>query len=199
MGSPGLRSDAAHNRERILAVARELFAERGADVPMDEIARRAGVGIATLYRRFPTRESLTQAGIRDVMDSFTAAIADAAVAADPAAAFLELVERARRLQLANRGFSDAMCKDTPGFEEEKQALLAAVGTVVERVKGAGLLREDFTALDFLAIMLGHAGLIEGACEGADADALSRRFMAALLAGYGREVTAALPPPPEWHG
>ncbi|HEY1177142.1 MAG TPA: helix-turn-helix domain-containing protein [Phytomonospora sp.] len=197
MGTPGLRSDAAHNRERILAVARELFAERGADVPMDEIARRAGVGIATLYRRFPTRESLTQAGIRDVVERFNASIAEAAVAADPAAAFLDLVENVRRLQLANRGFSDAMCKDTPGFEEEKGRLFGELGVVVERAKGAGLLRDDFSPVDFLAIMLGHAGLIEGACDGADADGLSRRFMTALLAGYGREV--ALPPPPEWHG
>src|SRR4051794_13301478 len=57
-GERGLRVDAVRNRERIVEVARELFAERGLDVPMAAIARRSGVGVATLYRRFPTKEAL---------------------------------------------------------------------------------------------------------------------------------------------
>ena len=56
-----LRADAEDNRERVLEAARELFAERGLDVPLREVARRAGVGPATLYRRFPTKQSLVDA------------------------------------------------------------------------------------------------------------------------------------------
>jgi len=193
MGTQGLRADAAHNRERILAVARELLAERGADVPMDEVARRAGVGIATLYRRFPTRESLVQAGMVDIMEGFGAAITEAKEAEDAAGAFLALIERARRLQMTHRGFSDAMCRDAPGFEEMKQRLHEDLLVIVGRATRAGLLREDFAPLDFMGIMLGHAGLIAGACEGDDVDAFSRRYMAVQLAGYapgGPELPAA---------
>lgn len=197
MGTQGLRADAAHNRERILAVARELLAERGADVPMDEIARRAGVGIATLYRRFPTRESLVQAGMFDIMEGFGAAITEAKEAEDAAGAFVALIERARGLQLTHRGFSDAMCRDTPGFEEIKQRLYEDLLVIGERAKAAGLLREDFTPLDFMGIMLGHAGLIEGACEDDDVDAFSRRYMAVQLAGYARGGPE-LPASPAWH-
>ena len=197
MGNQGLRADAAHNRERILAVARELLAERGADIPMDEVARRAGVGIATLYRRFPTRESLVRAGLFDIMEGFGQVLAEAKGAEDAAAAFVALVERVRRLQMTHRGFSDAMCKETPGFEDMKRRLHVDLLVITERVKAAGLVREDFGPLDFMAIMLGHAGLIEGACEDDDIDAFSRRFMAVQLAGYARGGPE-LPPPPVWH-
>src|SRR5712692_7571617 len=63
----GLRADAARNREHVLAAAREVFVEQGADAPLDDIARRAGVGIATLYRRFPDREALVRAVALDVL------------------------------------------------------------------------------------------------------------------------------------
>src|SRR5712691_799585 len=63
----GLRADARRNLEHVLAAAREVFVEQGADAPLDEIARRAGVGIATLYRRFPDREALVRAVALDVL------------------------------------------------------------------------------------------------------------------------------------
>src|SRR5437870_4758030 len=63
----GLRADAMRNRAHVLAAARDVFVEHGADAPLDEIARRAGVGIATLYRRFPDREALLRAVALDVL------------------------------------------------------------------------------------------------------------------------------------
>src|SRR5207244_6832248 len=63
----GLRADARRNREQLLAAARDVFVEQGADAPLDEIARRAGVGIATLYRRFPDRAALLRAVALDVL------------------------------------------------------------------------------------------------------------------------------------
>src|SRR6202521_5851059 len=63
----GLRADAARNREQVLAAPRDLFVEHGADAPLDDIARRAGVGIATLYRRFPDREALVRAVALDIL------------------------------------------------------------------------------------------------------------------------------------
>jgi AcrR family transcriptional regulator len=67
-GVPRMRADAWRNRERILVAARDLFVEQGPDVPLDEIARRAGVGIATLYRRFPEREALMRAVVIDALE-----------------------------------------------------------------------------------------------------------------------------------
>ncbi|MEV0646833.1 helix-turn-helix domain-containing protein [Phytomonospora sp. NPDC050363] len=189
----GLRADAAQNRERILTVARELFAERGGDVPMDEIARRAGVGIATLYRRFPTREALIQAGVEHTVDTFAALVARAKKVPDPALAFAEVLERARVLQLEHRGFSEAMCP-TGGFEEQKRCMRADMAVVIERAKDAGLLCADFTAEDFLTIVLAHAGVVAAVGRSEGREAMSRRFMAAALAGYGGSGGAVLPPP-----
>src|SRR3954452_2753784 len=67
-----MRADARRNVERLLAVAKETFAERGADAPLEEIARRAGVGIGTLYRHFPTREALLEALLRDSFEPLRA-------------------------------------------------------------------------------------------------------------------------------
>src|SRR3954452_6185705 len=65
----GLRADAHRNRQHLLAAARDVFVEQGADAPLDEIARRAGVGIATLYRRFPERAALIRAVVVDVLQA----------------------------------------------------------------------------------------------------------------------------------
>src|SRR5579863_2702696 len=72
-----LRADALRNRQHVLAAARDVFVELGPDAPLDEVARRAGVGIATLYRRFPDRESLQRAVALDVLDQAGAAAAQA--------------------------------------------------------------------------------------------------------------------------
>ncbi|GLZ76542.1 TetR family transcriptional regulator [Actinorhabdospora filicis] len=184
-----LRSDAAHNRERILRAARDLFAEKGTDVPMDEVARRAGVGIATVYRRFPTREDLIAAGMGETMAAFARALADAREA-DPATAFAELLERVRRVQLADRAFSDVMCPGEDGFAEAKAAMHADLLVVIERGVAAGVLRADYDAGDFLSVLLAHAGLVATATG--DVDAVSRRFMAAQLIAYGPSG-AELPP------
>ena len=97
----GLRADARRNRDQILAAAREVFTAQGPEVPMEEIARAAGVGVGTLYRRFPDRESLIRAVAQE---SFTQVIDDArAACAEEAtgwAALERLVRRSRRLQVS---------------------------------------------------------------------------------------------------
>src|SRR5829696_6933448 len=79
---PSLRADAERNRRRIVAAAQAVFAESGLDAPLEAIAQRAGVGIATLYRRFPTREDLVAASFAPKMAEYTAAIEEALQAAD---------------------------------------------------------------------------------------------------------------------
>src|SRR5215212_2780874 len=89
----GLRADAERNRERVLAAAREAFAEQGLDASTNEIARRAGVGIATLLRRFPSRDELVGAVFADRMSAYTAASADALTDPDPWHGFCGFIER----------------------------------------------------------------------------------------------------------
>src|ERR1700709_720376 len=82
-----LRADAARNRVRVLAAARAAFAEAGLDVGVEEIARRAGVGKGTLYRRFPTKEALVRAIFEDILDDIDRLVADVGRDADPRDAF----------------------------------------------------------------------------------------------------------------
>src|SRR5947209_18997467 len=100
-GRRGLRADARRNREHVLAAAREVFVEQGADAPLDEIARRAGVGIATLYRRFPEREALIRAVVLDVLAGI-AEQAQRALADEPTAfqALARYMHRALDLRIA---------------------------------------------------------------------------------------------------
>ena len=83
-----LRADARRNRARVLDVAREVFAAEGLTVPIDEIARRAGLGIGTVYRHFPTKEALFEAIVLDRIERLTA-LAESAPGADPGEAFFD--------------------------------------------------------------------------------------------------------------
>ena len=88
-----LRADAARNRSAILAAARAVFAERGLEAPLEDIALRAGVGIATLYRRFPDREQLVAAALEEKVGQYAQAAAEALATDDPWAGFANYVER----------------------------------------------------------------------------------------------------------
>src|SRR5688572_30625533 len=102
-----MRADARENRARVLTVARELFAERGLDVPMAAIARRAGVGIATLYRRFPTKESLVREAFTEQFALCQAVIDEALTDPDPWRGFCTVIEKVCLLQASDRGFTAA--------------------------------------------------------------------------------------------
>jgi AcrR family transcriptional regulator len=86
-----LRADAQLNRDRILSAASELFAERGLNVPLEEIARRAGVGVATLYRRFPTRADLASAAFERSMSKYTEAVDRALANPEAGEGFRQLI------------------------------------------------------------------------------------------------------------
>lgn len=137
-----LRADAQRNLERVLLAATDVFTERGPDASVDEIARRAGVGHATVFRRFPTKESLMSAvagrWVADVQ-----ALADEALAADePGESFFHFVWRVAELHVAARGLHDCMvrCEEVPGAPE----LTDAVTRIVQRAQKAGAVRKDVT-------------------------------------------------------
>src|SRR3954465_9341110 len=98
-----LRSDAAANRDRLIAAARTAFAEEGTDVKVEEIARRAGVGVGTLYRRFPGKEQLVRAILEERVSELLLLLRVTPAEADPVAALGKFLEAVVRLQAEDRG------------------------------------------------------------------------------------------------
>jgi len=150
-----LRADARRNLERILAAAREAFAERGLDVGVEEIARRAGVGKATFFRRFPSKDALVLAVLTGFLDEMEASSHRAAALADPLDGIrLFLVENAR-LQSANTGFFDAIAARYAGgaFPEElSQRAVDSAARVLAPAQAAGLIRDGVAPGDLSAML-----------------------------------------------
>ena len=111
MTMTSLRSDAARNRTALVAAAREVMAERGLEAPLDEIARRAGIGNATLYRRFPRRVDLIAAVFADRMADHARAVQAALDADDPWEGLCGYVEAAAELQVHDLGIADLITMD----------------------------------------------------------------------------------------
>ncbi|HWS38299.1 MAG TPA: helix-turn-helix domain-containing protein [Actinoplanes sp.] len=156
-----LRSDARDNRDRILTAARELFAEGGLDVPMREIARRADVGPATLYRRFPTKESLVVEAFREQTQACVAVLDRAAADSDPWRGLCRLIEELFDLHARDRGFTAAFLAAYPQAVDRAATLEHGYRNVADlavRAKAAGRLRADFTVDDFLLVLRANSGL-----------------------------------------
>ncbi|GAA2239799.1 TetR/AcrR family transcriptional regulator [Kitasatospora cystarginea] len=196
-GTPRLRADAARNRAQILAAARIAFRESGTAVPLDEIARRAGVNIATLYRRFPDRDALiTQV----LLDGFTLVLDTARTAAkqaqtDPLTAvetFLQgLIDNRDLLSLPLIG--GPMTND-PQAHELQREIASALEEILTEGRARQALRPDVTAVDLITT----AALI---CRPLphlppqQATALATRHLGVFLDGLRPEHTRTLPPPP----
>jgi len=191
-----LRADAARNRVAIVAAAREVFAEQGLAAPLEEIALRAGVGIATLYRRFPAREQLVAAALIGKVTQYADAASDALAADDPWAGFVGYVHRVCELQAGDRGLSDLLSMALSADEHIEQLRAAANAQVVElieRAKAAGKLREDFVGEDLLLLLIASAAV--GQVMRAECPDAWRRFVALALDAFGRRDAPALPTPP----
>src|SRR6266540_3225598 len=128
-----LRRDAQRNRDAIVAAARQVFCDHGLEAPLEEIARRAGVGIATLYRRFPSRVQLLDAVLADTVQAHLDAAEQALATHDPWDGFTSYLEQTCRLQAADRGLNDAMGMRFPRaatVEAVKTRLFELVGELV---------------------------------------------------------------------
>ncbi|MER5623290.1 helix-turn-helix domain-containing protein [Streptosporangium sp. NPDC002544] len=191
-----LRRDAEINRERIMTAARVAFRERGLDVPLEEIARRAEVNIATLYRRFPDREALIEAILADHMADFVEAAEAAELADDPWEAFAGLVEHVCGMQAADQGVTEALttCFPTAALEAPRARAMAAVDRVIERARRAGTLRADFTGQDLMLIMMANAGVL-GSTRCTAPQAWRRLIGLILDACRADRVGPPLPPAP----
>lgn len=145
-----LRADAERNRRRILEAAGRLFAERGLDVPLDEIAAEAGVGIGTVYRRFGDKERLIDALFADRIQAVTDHARRCLEEPDPWTAFAEYVRGICRLNAEDRGLKEALLYGDSGLERVHRARsqIAPLGMeIVRRAQEAGVVREDLAGTD----------------------------------------------------
>ena len=192
-----LRVDAERNRVALLAAAREVFAEQGLEAPLEEIALRAGVGIATLYRRFPTRGQLVAAALVDKIAQYAEAAEQALAIPDPWAGFASFVERICELQADDRGLSDLLSMTLPTDDRIEQLRKIAnqrVARLVARAKATGRLRQEVVAEDLLVLLVANASVVHVTRQ--DAPEAWRRFVGLMLDAFGQtRESSALPAPP----
>lgn len=151
-----LRRDAERNRRRILEAARELFAERGAHVTLDDVARWAGVGVGTVYRRFADRNALIDALFAERVDQLAEVAERAAAMEDPWQGLIHLFETQIGFQLEDRAFAEVLFKEEAGEEATARArerIAPHVIELVDRAKAAGVVRADLEVGDFPVLNL----------------------------------------------
>jgi AcrR family transcriptional regulator len=176
-----LRRDASRNRERVLEAARELFAERGLDVTMDEIARRAGVGVGTVYRRFRQRDEIIDALFEQRMLDYVTLAEEALADPDPWDGLVAFLERSLAMQAADRGLKELLMSHEHAHDRVarvRAGVMPLVEQLIRRAHDAGALRPDVGALDLpiVSLMLGQVvDFSEDVAPG-----LWRRYLALLL-------------------
>jgi AcrR family transcriptional regulator len=154
-----LRRDAERNRQRILEVAHEAFAEDGLAITLDEIARRAGVGVGTVYRRFPDKEQLIDALFEERIGALAALAEEALSREDAWEGLVAFLEAATAAHAHDRGLKEVALSGAHGLERVARArdlMLPLATRLVERAQAQGSLRADLkpTDLPLLQLMLG---------------------------------------------
>lgn len=190
-----LRRDAARNRDKLIDAAQSVFAEQGLDVSLDVVADRARVGIATLYRRFPTRDALIAAAFEDRMAEYVRAAEEALEDSDPWTGFAGFVEHICEMQATDGGVGGVFTRTLPAapvLEEQRERGYAFVVRLIERAKLAGRLRADVTPEDLPLLLMANAGVVEA--MGETAPVASRRFVGLMLEAFRADGASAIAPP-----
>jgi AcrR family transcriptional regulator len=186
------RSDARDNRARILAVARAAFAAEGLEVPIREIARRAQVGAATVYRHFPTKEALLSEVLAEPMALCSAVVEQGLAEADPWRGFCLVIEKLMEAHALDRGLSSAFTSRLPYFKADRDRTIRLLLHLIRRAKEAGSLRADFVLEDFIMAMMANEGIRAESPE--QRAAASRRFAALMTQSFHAAPTPAPLPP-----
>ncbi|GAA2766520.1 TetR/AcrR family transcriptional regulator [Streptomyces paradoxus] len=191
------RSDAERNRGRIIAAARAVFRRDGLNASMASVAREAGVGIATLFRHFSTKEELVGAVFTDRMEAYAQATERALADPDPWNGFAGYIEEVCAMQAADRGFADILTMSLPGapaLEECRDEAYQGFLELIRRAKDGGRLREDFTSRDLVLLLMANAGVLSATGDAAP-DAW-RRLVAWMIQSFQVPARGPLPDPPE---
>jgi AcrR family transcriptional regulator len=190
-----LRKDAARNRELLLEAAREVFAERGLEASLDDVAHRAGVGVGTAYRHFANKQELAAALFADTIDKMVAEAEAAIEIEDPWESLVAFFEGSALRQANDRGLHELLM----GYKEANHAreaqnvlerLTPTITAMFERARNAGVLRPDVEATDSAAIfaMLGTTFAMSSATH----PDLWRRYLTILLDGIRATDRGPLP-------
>jgi AcrR family transcriptional regulator len=188
-----LRADAERNRRRILTAARQLFAARGLGVSLDEIAAEAGVGVGTVYRRFPDRDALIDALFEERIQEIAQTARDALEHDDPWEGFAGFVRDAVRLQASDRGLREALFTAGPGRERVDRArskIAPEVTKLVARAQEAGRLRSDLVVYDVAMVQI-MMGAIADATRDIAPDTWER-FLVIILDGMQESRSGPTP-------
>jgi AcrR family transcriptional regulator len=196
-GDRPLRRDAQRNRQRILRAAAEVFGERGLDATLDDVAHRAGVGVGTVYRRFPDKESLVGELFQDRIDAMVAVAEEACAADDPWAGLVSYLERMGETMAGDLGLRQMLLFATYGrdrFAYARERMRPVVARLIARAQAAGTVREDLSATDvpMIVCMLATAAEYAGPVQ----PGLWRRYLALIIDGLrpARDGTSPLPLP-----
>jgi AcrR family transcriptional regulator len=187
-----LRADAARNRERILAAAAEVFAARGLEVTLDEIAAHAGLGVGTVYRRFANREELVEALFQDRLAAVAALASEALAEPDSWSALTQLVEAVGEIVARDQGLFEALiCRpDSGGRAAVRERMLPIVSEIFARARADGHLRADAAPTDFPMLLRMIAGVAEFTRD--VRPDLWRRYLAIVLDGLRADRTELTP-------
>jgi AcrR family transcriptional regulator len=173
-----LRADARRNRERILKAARTVFAHQGIDAQIDDVAKRAKVGVGTVYRHFPTKEVLVDALVRERFEEIAGYATEALEREDAWEGFSELIWRAAERNAEDRCFCDVVAFTDQSRIVEETGLARSVDELMARAKTQGQLRADASQMDIPIMMAGCSSVMR-AFPGPD---LWRRYLTLMLDG-----------------
>ncbi len=149
-----LRADARRNREKVLAAARAVFAEDGVEAQMDDVARRAGLGVGTVYRHFPTKEALVNALTDELFAVIAVHTRTLLTLEDPWEAFTRALWFAAEKTAGDRAFTEILSATKPHTCPGKEDLLVTTAELMDRCKAAGVMREDAIVEDIGLLMCG---------------------------------------------
>jgi AcrR family transcriptional regulator len=155
---PTLRKDAARNRDKILVAARTAFDEYGVDVGVEVIAQMAGVGVGTLYRRFPTKETLIEAVVKEVLEDVLSAAETAMMHEPPAEGFTEYLRAVGRLQFEHSGCVTRLWGTGP--DDVRKQIEDVTRELLSRAQAAGAVRKDLVYEDVIVLFWSLRGVIE---------------------------------------
>jgi AcrR family transcriptional regulator len=191
-GGRPLRRDAERNRQRILTAAAEVFADRGLDVSLDDIAKHAGLGVGTVYRRFPTKELLVEALFEDHVDTLAEMAESVAYAENSWDGLVTVLTEACALQAGNQGLREVLMSSSYGqgcAARARARLMPAIEKGLQRAQDDGYLRTDIEPVDMVLIEFMIGGVAEYTKQNPNA---WRRYLQIVMDGL-RARPDVMPP------